>query len=121
MLFLNFFVIFLFQLSGLIPVGTPIGYFLASVIILLSGYLFWRILPTDKKNPVFEKSKLMDILSIITALILFFCGIFLIHDPVTVNASHVNASSLIIVSYLSLIVAGIMFINRMYNKKPISV
>lgn len=124
MILLNGLMVLLFQLSGVIPRGSPSGMVVMVLILIVSVAGFWRILPGREERsltPEFRKDKVMDYLSILTVVVFFVCAVFFTFDPVRHGASRVNWTSTRIVVGWSIILALIMLTYRLYSKRPISV
>lgn len=123
MMFLNGFVVLLFQLSGVIPQGTLSGIIVMVIILTASALIFWKLQPKqeEKASPEFKRSRVMDYLSIATAAVFFVCAVFLIFDPSHLGASNVNLTSVRIVSIWTTILAIIMLVYRLHTKRPIPV
>lgn len=124
MLFLNWLVIVLFQLSGVIPKATLQGVIMMILILIVTAVIFWRILPgKDERSSYreFEKSRVMDYLSAITVIIFLVCAVFLIFDSTRLGASNVNLLSTQIVMVWTTIIAVIILVYRLYSKRSIPV
>lgn len=111
-----------FQKSGLIPGGTPIGQLTIFTIMIISFCItIFSINKSGKKTHAFVKDRFFTIISITTVIIFLFSAIFLTHDPILSNTSNVNASSLKIISTYTLVISILLLIYRVISKKEISV
>ena len=120
-LLLNGAVVVLFQLSGYVPKGTVAGMVSMVIVLIATLIIFWRILPKDERVYVeFERSRLMDYLSVITVAV-FVVSMFLVFDPTRLVASNVNLTAVRIVTVWTAILAVIMLAYRLYSKKEIPV
>jgi len=117
------FVLFLFQKSGVIPLGTPLGRLTVWVIVLLSGIVCSISFRKNRqsKSPAFVKSRLLTILSFATIALFLFTAMFLTHDPIQANTSNVNSTSLRIISSYTLILSIALLAYRIRSKKSIPV
>jgi len=114
-------VVVLFQLSGYVPKGTVAGMVSMVIVLIATLIIFWRILPKDERIYVeFERSRLMDYLSVITVAV-FVVSMFLVFDPTRLVASNVNLTAVRIVTVWTAILAVIMLAYRLYSKKEIPV
>ncbi|MEM2145167.1 MAG: hypothetical protein QW279_07395 [Candidatus Jordarchaeaceae archaeon] len=124
MLILNGFIVLLFQLSGVIPYGNPVGIIVMSIILIATAFIFKKLLPSKDERAYsleFKKIRLMDYLSIFTTTVFLVCAMFLIFDPSRLGASNVNLTAVRIVSVWTTILSIIMVAYRWYNKRPISI
>lgn len=117
----NFFSIYLFQKSGVIPAGTPIGKLTMLTILIITLVAFTATLTKKTTIRRFQNSKLLNFLSLLTVLLFIFSAIFLTHDPILAATSNVNALSLKIISVYTLVVSVILLGYRFITKKEISV
>lgn len=118
----NLFSILLFQVSGLIPKGTPIGMLTVLTILILSLCLFILSLRMKQTNiPVFKSSRLLNTLAVLTVCVFLFSAIFLTKDPILSNTSNVNALSLKIISLYTLALSAVIIGYRAVIRRGISV
>jgi len=124
MLLLNGLMVLLFQSSGLIPKGSPLGMVVMALILIAGVAAFWRILPKKEERsltPEFRRDRAMDCLGIITVIIFLVCAVFLTFDPTKHGASRVNWTSTRIIVGWTIILALTMLTHRLYSRKPISI
>lgn len=121
-LLINIFTVSLFQMSGVIPHGTPLGKFTTLVILVGSFLLSVASIKAHKPKIVpIQKSKFISVLSFLTLFVFLFCAIFLTGDPIRSNTSNVNATSLVLVSRYTFLLALLIMGYRAFSKKEISV
>ncbi len=124
MLLLNGLIVVIFQRSGVIPKGTPVGLGTMIVILIVVAVLFRWTLPGASARAVssaFQKGGVMDLLSALTVFIFLVCAVLLTSDPVRSGASNVNNVSLRIVSGWTVLLALVMLGYRLISKRPIPV
>jgi len=118
----NFIMIMLFQQSGIVPFGTPLGKLTIFSLLSVSFFLNLIFLRRNQNNKIaFCKSPFLNYLCYFTVILFFFSAIFLIHDPVRLKTSNVNATSVKVIGWWSLILSLILLGHRLFTKKEISV
>ena len=119
---INFLAIMVFQKSGLIPTGTPIGKLMIFVILLISVLVFVITLrQRNLSSNTFKKSNFLNIVCFVTISLFLFSAIFLINEPILANTSNVNSISLKIISWYTLGLSIVLFGYRIVMKKEIPV
>lgn len=115
--------IILFQASQQIPTGLPIGYLTMVVVSVGAGLVLRRVRPRDATLPTaFAPRRLLDWLVAITLLLFVFSAVFLRGGVVLINeASLVNASAVAVISWWTMILAGVLLIARLLTRKVIPV
>ncbi len=123
-LFLNGSTFVIFQLNQFVPRGTSTGHEVTIFVLIIAAVIFQKTLPNKEprnSSPAFKKDKVMDYLSLSTAILFFVCAVLLIHDPTYSGASHVNQTSLKIILVWTAIVALAILVYRFHSKKEIPV
>lgn len=118
----NLAAILLFQLSGAVPHGTPIGYLMIALICAAGLIALRRIWPAagSARQP-FERRMALDVLAVITILVFLFSAVFLTRDPTLQRSSLVNRSATIVVSIWTTLLAVALFIERLKAHREIPV
>ncbi len=118
---LNGLAIFIFQKSGFIPSGTPLGNITVFIILFISLGIFIVSLRNKNQQTIFKKSNFLNKLSFVTIALFLFSAIFLTKDPVLSNTSNINAFSLKIIGVYTLIIAIVLYFYKRKIKTEISV
>ncbi len=111
----------LFQGSGVIPHGTPLGKFMILIVLLISFTVFLKSLSGKREITEFRKSKFLNMLCFATICLFIFSAIILTGDPVRSDTSNINATSLKLISWWTVIVSLALIGERYVSKKEISV
>lgn len=123
-LVINCSMVLLFQLSSAIPKPNFQQIILMLAIMAVAAMLFKVTLPRTEQSgsPTFQRSAFMDLLSLLTVGIFFFCATFLTFDPVKAKTSNVNATATsIVIGWTVIILALAMLIYRVRTRRSIPV
>ena len=118
---INVAAVLLFQTTGLIPTGTPLGRWSIFITALVSLLLFIFLLRRKSDHKPYKKNVFLTTMSFMTLFLLLFSAIFLIGDPIRSNTSNINALSLKLVSWYTLGLSLVLLGYRLITKKEISV
>jgi hypothetical protein len=119
---LNLGAVLVFQMSGAIPRGTPMGYWMIGVVALAGFLLLGRMRPARDSRPVaFQPSRVLDALAVLTAIVFLFSALVLTKDPALLGASLVNLSAVKLITRWTWLLAGALLTYRWLTRKPIPV
>ncbi|MCR4326291.1 MAG: hypothetical protein NUV52_01395 [Candidatus Roizmanbacteria bacterium] len=118
---INVAAVLVFQTTGLIPTGTPVGRLSIVIVALASLLLFLVLLRRKSKHESFKQNTFLTAISFTTVSLLLFSAIFLIGDPIRSNTSNINALSLKVVSWYTLGLSMVLLGYRLITKKEIPV
>jgi hypothetical protein len=120
-LIINIACVLIFQQSGVIPSGTPIGQLVIILLCILTLVVF--VAQIQKKNQVntINTNVFLNTLSVITVLVFSFTAVFSIGTPITSNTSTINDLSLKIISAYTVVLALLLVGYRTLKKKEIPV
>ena len=118
---------FLIVISPATVIGTPIGYI--TTVLIASIFAIFLIKSLKNRNvkdsinfkeqlvSELEQLKILDILGIISFIIMIFCAIFLIFDPIQAGSSRINATALTIMIAWTFIVMVIELLILILKRK----
>ncbi len=87
----NVIVIGLFQVSGKIPHGTPVGYASMLVVFALAAVSFrWLAGRATRSMEPFRRHVFVDLVAASTVVVFAICSLALTSDPTTIGTSDVN-------------------------------
>lgn len=121
---------FLIVISPATVIGTPIGYITTVLIATIFAILLIKSLKNRnlKDSINFEEQeisepeqfKVLDILGILSIILMIFCAIFLIFDPIQAGSSRVNATALtIIIVWTFIVMVTELFILILKKRIPV--
>jgi len=121
---------FLIVISPATVIGTPIGYITTVLIATIFAILLLKSLKNrnvkdsinfeEEQISVPEQFKILDILGIISFVLMSFCAIFLIFDPIQAGSGRVNATALtIIIVWTFIVMVTELFILILKRKIPV--
>ena len=121
---------FLIVLSPATVIGTPIGYVTTVLIATIFAILLLKSLKNrnlkdsinfeEEQISVPEQYKLLDLLGILSFMLMSFCAIFLIFDPIQAGSSRVNATALtIMIVWTFIVMVTELFILILKRKIPV--
>jgi hypothetical protein len=104
---INGIVISLFQASGKIPHGTPVGYATMLIVAALAAVTFARLARRMPLAEPFRRHLFIDLIVASTVVVFVICALVLTRDPTTIGTSDVNRlATRIIVAWTILAVAA---------------
>jgi hypothetical protein len=107
------------------PPVMPLQVLIMGGLISIVAALFKRLVPGPEERSlppaIFEKDRLLDLLSVLSAVLFFYLAVFLTSDPSYVVAAFLNRTALRANIVGSTIVGLLMLTRRLSSKKPIRV
>jgi hypothetical protein len=116
--------IVLFQRSGLIPTGTPVGYMM---MLIVAGAAAWLVAqlrpwPSDEPPAEFRPRSLLDMVATLSVLLFVLSAVFLRGGEVVAReASVVNAQAENIIAAWTIVAGVCIAASRLFGGRPIPV
>jgi hypothetical protein len=120
----------LYQLSVMIlacqnpvtPRGTPLGYLVLGILVIITFILFFKSLKTPiGQVKLFQQSKVMDILAFGSVILFVFNGTFLVSRPAIVTSQPLNLIPTTIENIWVIICAVTFFVYRLWKRSDVVV
>jgi hypothetical protein len=111
----------LFQLSGKIPHGEPIGYAAMLVVFVIAALTFSGFLNGEREPEPLRRHRFIDLLLAVTVVVFAVCALFLTGDPTKSGGSEINrlASHIVVAWTIVTVIAATAY--RWKMKCPIPV